>query len=407
MKKAEGGAEARQLPMQFENSMLLPVVKKDVKKVVYMSKRGENIHKRKDGRWEARILYKDSAGKQKYHSLYGKSYREVKEKKEQYVKSSREERPRAKPTQFSAILNMWLGSRFFHQKESTKLKYRNIIDRHIIPQLGGADIAELDDVRINEFLADKRENGRLDGSGGLSNSYIKTMAIIISSAMNYAAEKGLRSQLSVKIQKPVTIRREISVLSEEAQKKFENRLKHSDSLSALGILIALNTGLRIGEICALKWEDIDVEAGVIHVRHSIVRISSQDSASDCKTSLIVADPKTKTSRRDIPINTKLSDIISLAAPLSESDFVVSDSAGFVSPRTFEYRFHRILKQYGLQDVNFHALRHTFATRCVEKNVDIKTLSEVLGHSNVSITLNTYVHPSFESKRKQMEKLCDI
>lgn len=372
-----------------------------------MSKRGENIHKRKDGRWEARILYKDSAGKQKYHSLYGKSYREVKEKKEQYVKSGREERPCAKPTQFSVILNMWLGSRFFHQKESTKLKYRNIIDRHIIPQLGGADIAALDDVAVNKFLADKRESGRLDGSGGLSNSYIKTMAIIISSAMNYAAEKGLRSPLSAKIQKPVTVRREISVLSEEAQKKIENRLKHSASLSALGILIALNTGLRIGEICALKWEDIDVEAGVIHVRHSIVRISSQDSASDCKTRLIVADPKTKTSRRDIPINTKLLDIISLAAPLSESDFVVSDGAGFVSPRTFEYRFHRILKQYGLQDVNFHALRHTFATRCVEKNVDIKTLSEVLGHSNVSITLNTYVHPSFESKRKQMEKLCDI
>lgn len=374
-----------------------------------MSKHGNNIRKRKDGRWEARIKYVDITGNSKYHSVYAKSYKEAKEKKELFIKeqSNRNTTQSVKTrTLYCDVLDMWMESRFFNQKESTKLKYQNIITLHISPILGKLDISLLNDVVINRFLSEKKENGRLDGSGGLSNSYVKTMAIIISSSLSYAVEKGLREPLFAKIQKPVIVKKEIDILSEDEQRILEEKLNPNESLTALGVLIALNTGLRIGEICALKWEDIDLNNRILHVRHSIIRVKANNS-SESKTELILGVPKTKTSVRDIPIHTKLQNIFNEVASYSNSQYVVSGTNNFVSIRTFEYRFHRLLALYRLTDTNFHSLRHTFATRCVEKNIDIKTLSEILGHANVGITLNTYVHPSFETKRTQLEKLCNI
>lgn len=142
--------------------------------------------------------------------------------------------------------------RFFHQKESTRLKYRNIINTHIKPKLGDIDINDIDEDFINHFLASKKESGHVDKSGGLSNSYVKTMAIIINSAINYAAEKDFRVPLKAKIQKPQVDRKEVNILSPKVQKQLEDALIYDNSKNALGILIALNVGLRIGEICALR-----------------------------------------------------------------------------------------------------------------------------------------------------------
>lgn len=371
-----------------------------------MSKRGENIHKRKDGRWESRVIIKDIAGNSKYYSLYGKTYKEVKDKKENFIKENNYNLKKRPSITFGDVLAIWLENKFFRHKESTRLKYSNIINTHILPILGALDIKQIDDVVINQFLNSKKEAGRLDGQGGLSNSYVKTMAIIINSAMNYAAEKEMCLPMKASIQKPSVAKTDIHVLTPEMQQKFEDLLQLNDSLTALGVLIALNTGLRIGELCALKWEDIDMAQRTIHVKHSVIRVLAQKDINAHNTELVIGLPKTKTSIRDIPITTKLFTILAKAGKVSDSKFVVSDSVEFVSPRTFEYRFHQILAQYGIPDTNFHTLRHTFATRCVEKNVDIKTLSEVLGHSNVGITLNTYVHPSFDVKRQQLEKLCE-
>ena len=220
--------------------------------------------------------------------------------------------------------------------------------------------------------------------------------------MCYAAEKEYRLPLKARILKPSTEKKDIYVLSQAEQQHLEESLERDSSLTALGILITLNTGLRIGELCALKWEDIDLENRVIHIKSSIIRISTTKNTEQ-KTQFVIADPKTKTSIREIPITTKLFSILKNAYPASI--FVVSNTADFVPPRTFEYRFHKILARHNIPDTNFHTLRHTFATRCVEKNVDVKTLSEILGHSNVSITLNYYVHPSFDTKRNQLEKIC--
>lgn len=372
-----------------------------------MSKRGENIRKRNDGRWEARILCKCSNGLRNYHSVYGKSYKEVKEKRNNFIKEQSYKRNLQNKNgniTFENILAMWLENKSFNQKKSTQLKYKNMIELHIVPELGNIDIAQIDDVLVNQFLISKRENGRLDGKGGLSNSYVKTMAIVIASSLNYAIERELRSPLKGKIQKPIISKNEIIILPARIQRVYESRLNSAESPTALGILIALNTGLRLGEICALKWENIDYVNRIIKVRHSIIRIASNEPSAKNKTKLVIDTPKTKTSIRDIPINTKLYNILLLVKNKTSSNFVVSGSSSFVSPRTFEYRFHQTLNQYDLEDINFHALRHTFATRCIEQGVDVKTLSEVLGHSNVSITLNAYVHPSLENKRNQLEKL---
>ena len=369
-----------------------------------MGRKGENIHKRKDGRWEARLIKYKIDGTSAYHSIYGKTYTEVKEKKRIYLeeKNTKESIPKYNKT-FGDVLIEWFNNRFFNQKESTKLKYKNIIDIHIIPQLGNINIASIDDIIINSFLQEKKKHGRKNGDMPLSNSYIKSMSIIISSVINYAVEKEYRLPLKAKIIKPIVEKPDIQVLSNDEQKALEDALQYDTSKTALGIIIALNTGLRIGEVCALSWDDIDLNSKIIKIRKTVTRIASSTN-SESKTELVIGTPKTVTSARDIPITSKLYPILNYAC--KEGGYVISETNDFVIPRTFEYRFHRKLAEYDLPDINFHILRHTFATRCVEKNVDIKTLSEILGHSNVGITLNYYVHPSNRKKKTQLEKLCN-
>lgn len=181
-------------------------------------------------------------------------------------------------------------------------------------------------------------------------------------------------------------------------------MKNLNTTSA-GILISLNTGLRIGEVCALKWSNIDFDKAILHVRSTVARIKNTDDSKSTK--LIIDTPKTKSSIRDIPISNKVMNVLKALHENSKSEYVVSEKAGFVSPRTYEYRFHKVLDECQIQPINYHALRHTFATRCIELGVDVKTLSEILGHSNVSVTLNTYVHSSMERKREQLEKLSSL
>lgn len=373
-----------------------------------MSKRGENIRKRKDGRWEARIKIKIN-GKNKYHSIYAYSYREAKEKKNMYLKKYSLSRPLsetpANKVTMEQLLNAWIIDKELHLKKSTLLKYKTIITTHIVPAIGNVEIKELDADTINKLLADKMKSGRKEGNKELSNSYIKTMSIILSSALNYAVISGLCDPLRGKISKPSVPKAKIIVLSKEDQYNLEKNISPSNSTTELGIIIALNTGLRIGELCALRWGDIDMTNNIIHVKHSVIRVAADSPVnSNKKTKLIIDTPKSEHSIRDIPITQKLQHYLKSCIPVDNRNYILSNSTIFLSPRTFEYRFHKVLEECDIDSFNFHILRHTFATRCIECNVDIKTLSEIMGHSNVNITLNNYVHPSFDDKRSQLEKL---
>ncbi len=372
-----------------------------------MSRKGVNIHKRKDGRWEARVLRRDGGGMSKYISLYGKTYKEAKEKMMNLGASEKKVYADTKGLHTSTVINEWLINNSMNLKKSTKLKYKVIIDSHILPVLGNYNIRSIDENVINQFLSLKLENGRLDQKGGLSNSYVKTMGIILTSVLKYATSRDYCEPLKAKICKPSEEKREINILSVDMQVSLENKLQYDRSLTALGVIIALNTGLRIGELCALRWEDIDLEAELIHVRHTVARVQNHNPSINTRTRLILDRPKTKSSIREIPIISNLLPILIREKPVNLTTFVVSGDNTFISPRTFEYRFHRILETHKVPHINFHSVRHSFATRCIALNVDVKTLSEILGHATVGITLNTYVHPSLELKRNQLEKITQI
>lgn len=369
-----------------------------------MAKRGDNIRKRKDGRWEGRYKKGRTAdGSIIYGSVYGKTYKEVKEKMASIISHSLQPAaPKGQGKTFGEVLNLWMDNNRARLKGGTINKYQNLIDTHIMPELGRIKVNELSATRINTFLDNKISRGRVDGSGGLSASYVRSIMLVINAAIKYAVSEQLCSPLKTPICKPSADKTELSILSSEEQKKLETSLLNNFDLTGAGIYISLHTGLRIGEVCSLAWNDIDMNKRVIHVRHTVARIKSSNSAGS--TILIIDTPKTKASKRDIPISSTLLPILLKLKTLSSKGFLLTGTNEFIKPRTFEYRYHKILDDCGITSVNYHALRHTFATRCVEAGVDIKSLSEILGHGNVSVTLNTYVHSSLEMKRNQLEKL---
>jgi len=369
-----------------------------------MSRRGDNIHKRKDGRWEGRYKsgIKDD-GTSAYRSVYGKTYTECKNKLEEYASKTSIPKPKYKEYRFSEVVYKWLNTNRIRLKGSTVRKYQYMIESHLIPKLGSRRISTITSAVVNEFLDNKLKEGQLNGTGSLSASYVKTMAIIIEASLKYAIVEGMCSPLKSPIHKPSVPKKELQVLTQDDQANFEKLLKAEQNEISLGTIIALHTGMRIGEVCALMWDDIDLKNNIIHVRHTIARVNSTEGCH--KTKLIIDTPKTVSSKRDIPISSLLKPILTVAREHAKSTYVVSQNNSFVGTRTFDYRYKQMLKRNNICNFNFHTIRHTFATRCIEAGVDVKTLSEILGHANVSTTLNIYVHPSMEIKRNQIEKLC--
>ena len=369
-----------------------------------MPRRGENIRKRKDGRWEARFPKgKNEKGKTIYGAVYGSTYKEAKEKRRQRLENPPIIQKNYSNGSFGNLLAHWIADNKVRLKASTVYRYQYLIDTHIQPELGNKPVDSITSTVINSFLADKLQNGRLDGSGGLSAAYVRSITLVINAALRFGMEQGFCSAGGFKINKPTIVPKELMILSANQQSILESVLHADMDETKLGILISLYTGLRIGEICALTWNDIDLKSKLIYVRNTVVRIKS-DSGNPSKTHLIIDSPKTASSLRCIPICSNLTQALLSFAPKALSQYVVSSGTSFVSPRTYDYRFKKILDLCQIPHINYHALRHTFATRCIEAGVDVKSLSEILGHANVSITLNTYVHSSMELKRIQIEKI---
>lgn len=373
-----------------------------------MPKRGENIRKRKDGRWEGRYnTGKSPTGKQTYISVYGKTYNEVKSKLLDLSQRKPEPKIIGKTISIGEVIREWQANNRMLHKGATEAKYEYLINTHILPAIENLDVKNVTADYLNSFAESKLKSGRLDKSCGLSASYVRTIMIILSSVMKYATEEQYCLPLKGKIFKPSIEKTTLDIFDESEQKLLESYLFSNISLTNFGILVSLYMGLRIGEICALTWDNIDFENKIIHITGTVSRVKNTDENSKSKTQLIIDKPKTETSNRIIPIPSKLFPLFKEFYQTKKSKFVLSESPTFLNPRTYEYRYHAVLKKCGIQDKNYHSLRHTFATRYIEVGVDVKTLSELLGHADVSITLNTYVHSSLELKRKQIEKLCTI
>jgi len=369
-----------------------------------MAKRGENIYKRKDGRWEARVLkgYNEQ-GKAVYAYFYGRSYKEAKDKIFMFLPCSKDDpagAPNGNALLFESVLDSWLNHSRIKLKDSSYVKYRNLINNHIKPSLGKCPLTDITGELLNIYAAEKLKTGKRDAPGGLSEKTVKDIMTVIKSILRFA-----NVDVNIKLSLPREKTKEMRVLSKNEQAILEGHLCSDMDESKLGIFLCLYTGLRVGEVCALKWSDISIEDGTLTVSRTMQRIQALDDICSSKTKVLVTDPKSDCSTRTIPLPDCLMDKLTKFRPISSNTYFLTGEAGrYIEPRTYQNHFKSYIASSGIKDANFHTTRHTFATRCVELGFELKSLSEILGHANVNITLNRYVHPSFDLKRDNMNKL---
>jgi len=366
-----------------------------------MPKRGENIRKRKDGRWEARYIASYSPlGKAIFKSVYGCKYAEVKAEKRKRERSIFETKQTetvsgSGKTVRSATAE-FLCSAKPRVKESTYAHYAFLCERHIIPYFGDFRINRLNDSIINDFIFFKLKKGSLTG-GSLS---AKTVNDIVGIFIQILKKQG---NASFQVERPSIKQPNVNVLSDREYHKLLANLLIDTNSKKLGLVIAMLTGIRQGELCALQWKDIDFHNEVIHITKTIQRIAVTDETDSRKTKIIIDTPKSDKSVRMIPIPSLLLKKL-LDFKDDNEKYILTGGKSYIEPRNYQTFFKKMLKSYGLPDSNFHVLRHTFATTAVEKGMDIKTLSAILGHADVCFTMKMYVHPSMERKKDQMEKL---
>lgn len=364
-----------------------------------MARHGENIRKRKDGRWEGR--YKTLSGEEGrivYRSVYGSSYGEVREKLFSIKSDNRELACGNGKAQlrllFSQAAEEWLKEIADNRKYSTYVKYETIYRLHLAEITGtcGVSIAGVQEIqkRLSEYLFEKE----------LSESLLKSIYCVVNQILDFA-DKKYRTGVFMPGRLPAKSKsRHARTLSGAEQARLLLIIQNDCADKCkLAVLLCLYTGLRLGELCALRWEDIDFVGMTLTVRRTVQRIAAQGDGAG--SILLETAPKTDSSRRTIPLAAELMEYLSR---LKKADEYVFGGEKVMEPRTMQYRFKKILKEAEIADINFHALRHTFATNCVENGMDVKSLSEILGHSDVKITLNRYVHPTMDSKQRQIGKL---
>ena len=373
-----------------------------------MPRKGENIYKRKDGRWEGRYIKGRCGKKTIYGYVYAKSYSEVKTelnlKRAEYISEevmlSKIEK---KDAPFSAISNLWLTSIRSSVKESTWIKYRNTLNSQIIPRIGVKNISSVDYEIVSKMCSDMLLLND-DFDKGLSSKTVLDALSITKAIIKYAERMKFitdRTALDVSIKLKSSPLKVFSHIEE--QLLFEYLSMNVNCIN-LGILICMFTGIRIGELCALTWEDISLESNTIRIHRTMQRIQTPNGLN--KTKILVSEPKSQCSIREIPIAEPLRNF--LESNQDKIGYVLTGSDNkYIEPRTMQNRFKSILKTCGINNASFHTLRHTFATRCIEVGFDIKSLSEILGHANINITLNRYVHPSMDLKQKNIAKLSDL
>ena len=297
---------------------------------------------------------------------------------------------------FKQLCNLWQQDKKNLVKQSTMAAYSLLIEKYLIPYF--ENISDINNASVQSFMQEGLKNG-------LSLKSVRDIVVVLRMVMKFASSLGLPVNWNYRIKfQQKNNSDEISVLTVAHQKKLIEYLESHPSYKNLGILICLSTGLRIGEICGLKWQDINLSLGFLVVNKTVSRIYSANSPAK-KTEIKITSPKTINSYRTIPLPARLVEIIgSLHDSVNDAHFLVSNSLQPIEPRSYRNCFYKLLDHLGIPKLKFHSLRHTFATRCIENNADYKTLSSILGHADISTTLNLYVHPSTEQKRRCIENM---
>jgi len=298
--------------------------------------------------------------------------------------------------QLYEVIDLWKADKKQYVKKSSYAAYLLLTENHLLPAFG--EKFEVEETDVQAFVLQKLDSG-------LSQKTIKDILIVLKMILKFGAKKKWINYTPFDIQFP-TVRenQNIEVLSRAEQKRVMSYIQEHFTFRNLGVYICLSAGMRIGEVCALTWEDVDTESGVINVRRTIQRIYMIEDGVR-RTELILDTPKTKNSIREIPLS---KDLLRLLKPFKKivnpSFFVLTNDAKPTEPRTYRSYYKNLMRDLKMPELKFHGLRHSFATRCIESNCDYKTVSVLLGHSNISTTLNLYVHPNMEQKKKAIEQM---
>ena len=314
-------------------------------------------------------------------------------------------------------LNEWLDYWFQTYakrtvKRSTAISYLGYITNHISPIIGNIRLSEVDTTILQEYFNYEMDNGNKKTGKSLSPKTLHNIKLMLHKSFKKAIELDfMKLNYAEYVELPKIRKPDIKTLSASEQHNLLNILKYSDEKLYFGVFLSLTTGMRLGEVIGLRWSDVDLQDNIIHIRRTANRLNTLDESSRTRTEIVVGTPKSENSIRDIPIT----DMIHTAfidykikyqenfGKIRKDDYIVMLRRGYpVEPKTMQDCFQRIISKAGIKEhITFHGLRHTFATRAVEQGVDIKTLSVLLGHSDVSFTLSRYYHVSEKQKRKAM------
>lgn len=375
-----------------------------------MGRHGEGIWQRKDGRWEGRYKVLNSNKNENiYRSIYGHTYEEVKEKlsqakynavcqkeKQEIVRQQKSEDNICVAVTFSQAAEEWLAEIADKRKYSTYIKYNTVYITHLAGLVGSwhlsVSTAQEFQLKIFDHLSKDVK----------SESLQKSICGVTNQILEFVNKKYLVGipplrGLTFKPKKKIA-----QTLSKAEQAKLLFYIYQELDKFKFAVLLCLYTGLRLGELCALKWTDIDFNNMTLTVNRTVQRAAVRGYIT--KTILMETDPKSESSKRTIPL---IDEIIELFIQFQGSQSYIFGGEKPLDPRTMQYQFKKILKEANVGDKNFHLLRHTFATNCVENKMDVKALSEILGHTDIKITLNRYVHPTMDSKKEQIEELLNF
>lgn len=367
-----------------------------------MERREKNISRRNEKAHKIHFDNHIGSNRHAYRLLCKKINAEIEAKKENYrdLSYNREKRT----ISFSQLAADWLVNVKSGVKESTYTRYYRNVYSYLVPFFKEQKICDIENRTVNRFKDKLLINGGRCGKG-LSEKTVTDILSVLKLIISYAAVEGYPVMNTCLIRNPRQKKKDISVICKKQLDRLEEILLMSGDNISLGILLTLHTGIRNGELCGLRWEDFNFHTKTLSIKRTVERIADLNPKTENKTKIVITDPKTETSKREIPLPKTLCNYLKTKCGKLNT-YILTGTEKPSEPHTLYVRYERFLKRNGFEEYSFHALRHTFATRGIEAGIDPKLLSEILGHSDVTTTLRCYVHPSAEQKRKQMELLFD-
>ena len=360
-----------------------------------MSRRGENIYKRKDGRWEGRYIRgRTPAGKAEYGYVYAKSYAACREKRRKMEGVIPQKPTLTGEMSVAQAVAFFLSDRRGELKASTVGRYEYVISHYIVPDLGTVMLHELTAENLSAFFSRLQDRG-------LSCKSTRDVGVLLKTIFKVAKKSCHCDCPGREAELPAYRSKKIEVFCNQEISSLARKILASPDMTGLCVLLVLNTGLRLGEICALRKSDIDFRSGFLRIERSAARV--RDASG---THLVVQSPKSSSSVRLVAIPNDMLELLKTATQnIQKDNYLLTNTNTPMEPRTLQYRYRKLLERCGTRYRNFHAMRHTYATRCMESGVDIKSLSELLGHADIRTTLQTYVHSSLAHKKQAVQSIC--